>query len=128
YNSPWTSLHWQLFDRYLDQGGSYFGAHEANKALHVQYSYDNRQISVVNRDHDPVSGLSVKVDLFDVNGTSKYSAGKSGVTVGGDGAHATPLTLPAVRNLPATYLARLTLTDAAGREIDRNVYWLSTKA
>lgn len=128
YNSPWTSLHWQLFDRYLDQGGSYFGAHEANKALHVQYSYDNKQISVINRGHDAVSGLGVKVDLFDVNGTNKYSASKSAVTVGGDGAHATPLTLPSVRGLPATYLARLILTDAAGNEIDRNVYWLSTKA
>ncbi|MFI6071426.1 glycosyl hydrolase 2 galactose-binding domain-containing protein [Actinoplanes sp. NPDC051343] len=128
YNSPWTSLHWQLFDRYLDQGGSYFGAHEANKALHVQYSYDNKQISVVNRNHDPVSGLGVKVDLFDVEGVPKYSASKSGVTVGGDGAHATPLTLPAVRGLPSTYLARLILTDAAGHEIDRNVYWLSTRS
>jgi exo-1,4-beta-D-glucosaminidase len=128
YNSPWTSLHWQLFDRYLDQGGSYFGAHEANKALHVQYSYDNRQISVVNRDHDPVSGLDVKVDLFDVNGNNKYTTSKSGVTVAGDGAHATALTLDSVRGLPATYLARLILTDAAGKELDRNVYWLSTKA
>lgn len=128
YNSPWTSLHWQLFDRYLDQGGSYFGAHEANKPLHVQYSYDNKQISIVNRNHDAVTGLSVKVDLFDVKGNNKYSAGKSGITVGGDGAHATPLTLPSVRGLPATYLARLVLTDAAGNEIDRNVYWLSTKA
>jgi exo-1,4-beta-D-glucosaminidase len=128
YNSPWTSLHWQLFDRYLDQGGSYFGAHEANKALHVQYSYDNKQIAVVNRNHDPVSGLSVKVDLFDVQGNNKYTASRSGVTVGGDGAHATPLTLPSVRGLPATYLARLILTDAAGTELDRNVYWLSTKA
>lgn len=127
YNSPWTSLHWQLFDRYLDQGGSYFGAHEANKALHIQYSYDNRQITVVNRDHEPVSGLGVRVDLFDVNGVPKYHAAKPGVTVGGDGAHATPLTLPSVRGLPATYLARLILTDAAGREVDRNVYWLSTK-
>ena len=128
YNSPWTSLHWQLFDRYLDQGGSYFGAHEANKALHVQYSYDNKQIAVVNRNHDAVSGLSVKVDLFDVQGNNKYTASRSGVTVGGDGAHATPLTLPSVRGLPATYLARLILTDAAGTELDRNVYWLSTKA
>jgi exo-1,4-beta-D-glucosaminidase len=129
YNSPWTSLHWQLFDRYLDQGGSYFGAHEANKALHVQYSYDNRAIAVVNRNHDGVSGLGVKVDLFDVSGTNKYSATASAVSVGGDGAHATALTLPAsVRGLPSTYLARLILTDATGKEIDRNVYWLSTKS
>jgi exo-1,4-beta-D-glucosaminidase len=128
YNSPWTSLHWQLFDRYLDQGGSYYGAKEANKALHVQYSYDNRGVSVVNRNHAAVSGLGVKVDLFDVNGVSKYSASASAVSVAGDGAHTTPLTVPAISGLPGTYLERLILTDASGREIDRNVYWLSTKA
>ena len=128
YNSPWTSLHWQLFDRYLDQGGSYFGAHEANKALHIQYSYDNRGVSVVNRNHAAVAGLGVKVDLYDVNGVNKYSASASAVSVAGDGAHTTPLTVPAVSGLPTTYLARLILTDATGKEIDRNVYWLSTKS
>jgi exo-1,4-beta-D-glucosaminidase len=128
YNSPWTSLHWQLFDRYLDQGGQYYGAKEANKALHVQYSYDNKGVSVVNRNHDPVTGLGVKVDLFDVNGVSKYSATASSVSVAGDGAHTTPLTIPAVSGLPTTYLARLILTDSSGQEIDRNVYWLSTKS
>jgi exo-1,4-beta-D-glucosaminidase len=127
YNSPWTSLHWQLFDRYLDQGGSYFGAREANKALHVQYSYDNRSVVVINRNHAPAGGLGVKVDLFNVDGTNKFSQSAT-VSVNGDGAKSTALTVPAVSGLSSTYLARLILTDSSGREIDRNVYWLSTKA
>ena len=127
YNSPWTSLHWQLFDRYLDQGGSYFGAHEANKALHVQYSYDNRSVVVVNRNHAAATGLGVQVALFNVDGTSRFSQSAT-VSVNGDGAKATALTVPAVSGLSSTYLARLILTDSSGREIDRNVYWLSTKA
>jgi exo-1,4-beta-D-glucosaminidase len=48
--------------------------------------------------------------------------------VNGDGAHTTALTLPAsVRGLARTYLLRLDLTDAAGKEVSRNVYWLSTR-
>ena len=39
-NSGWTSLHWQLFDTYLDQNGAYYGAKKANEPLHIQYSYD----------------------------------------------------------------------------------------
>ena len=66
--------------------------------------------------------------MLDVNGVSKYSASASAVSVAGDGAHTTPLTVPAVSGLPATYLERLILTDASGKEVDRNVYWLSTKA
>ncbi|GAA2461287.1 hypothetical protein GCM10010388_61160 [Streptomyces mauvecolor] len=56
FNSGWTSLHWQLVDRYLDQGGAYFGAKKANEPLHIQYGYDNHAVSVVNSRPDAASG------------------------------------------------------------------------
>jgi exo-1,4-beta-D-glucosaminidase len=93
----------------------------------VQYSYDNRSVVVINRNHAPVSGLGVKVDLFNVDGTAKFSQTAT-VSVNGDGAKSAALTVPAVSGLSTTYLARLILTDGSGKEIDRNVYWLSTKA
>ncbi|MCW7942787.1 exo-beta-D-glucosaminidase [Streptomyces hygroscopicus] len=129
FNSGWTSLHWQLMDRCLDQGGAYFGAKKANEPLHVQYSYDNRSVVVVNNRHAPVSGLTARVTLFSTDGTRKYGRTVTGVGVAGDGAHTTVGTLPSsASGLTTTYLARLVLTDPAGREISRNVYWLSTKA
>ncbi len=45
----------------------------------------------------------------------------------GDGGKAVALTVPSVSGLSTTYLARLILTDGSGKEVDRNVYWLSTK-
>ncbi|MFE0516447.1 exo-beta-D-glucosaminidase, partial [Streptomyces sp. NPDC058964] len=129
FNSGWTSLHWQLMDRYLDQGGAYFGAKKANEPLHIQYSYDNRSVVVVNNRHASAAGLTARATLFNPDGTQKYDKAVARVTVGGDGAHATPLTLPAsVSGLSTTYLVRLTLTDATGKEVSRNVYWLSTEA
>ncbi|WP_328476158.1 exo-beta-D-glucosaminidase [Streptomyces sp. NBC_00377] len=128
FNSGWTSLHWQLMDRYLDQGGAYFGAKKANEPLHVQYSYDNRSVVVVNNRHASASGLTARTTLFNTDGTQKYDKTVTGVTVGGDGARSTALTLPSsVSGLSTTYLARLVLSDSAGREVSRNVYWLSTK-
>ncbi|WP_432186913.1 glycosyl hydrolase 2 galactose-binding domain-containing protein [Streptomyces sp. Tue6028] len=127
-NSGWTSLHWQLMDRYLDQGGAYFGAKKANEPLHVQYSYDDRSVVVVNNRHEPASGLTARVTLFDTDGTQKYDRTATGVDVAGDGAHSTALTVPSsVSGLSTTYLARLVLTDSRGKEVSRNVYWLSTK-
>ncbi|MFJ9562393.1 glycosyl hydrolase 2 galactose-binding domain-containing protein [Streptomyces fuscichromogenes] len=129
FNSGWTSLHWQLMDRYLDQGGAYFGAKKANEPLHVQYSYDDRSVAVVNNRHTAVSGLTARATLFNPDGTQKYDRTVTGVSVQGDGAHSTALTLPAsVTGLSSTYLARLVLTDADGKEVSRNVYWLSTRA
>ncbi|MER6422990.1 exo-beta-D-glucosaminidase [Streptomyces sp. NPDC001137] len=128
FNSGWTSLHWQLMDRYLDQGGAYFGAKKANEPLHVQYSYDDRSVVVVDNRHSAASGLTVRATLFDPDGTQKYDRTVTGVKVGGDGAHSTALTLPAsVPGLATTYLVRLTLSDSSGREISRNVYWLSSR-
>ncbi|MGW4564247.1 glycoside hydrolase family 2 protein [Streptomyces sp. NPDC004561] len=126
FNSGWTSLHWQLTDRYLDQGGSYFGAKKANEPLHIQYSYDDHSVVVVNNRPDAEHGLTARATLFDPDGTRRYETSVTGVSVSGDGAHATPLTLPSsVRGLSPTYLLRLVLTDPAGREVSRNVYWLS---
>ncbi|MER5727353.1 exo-beta-D-glucosaminidase [Streptomyces sp. NPDC002138] len=128
FNSGWTSLHWQLVDRYLDQGGAYFGAKKANEPLHIQYGYDDRAVSVVNSRTVAASGLTARVTLFTPDGTPKYDRTVTGVKVAGGGAGATVLTLPAsVPGLPATHLARLLLTDASGREVSRNVYWLSTR-
>ncbi|WP_412543994.1 carbohydrate-binding protein [Longispora sp. K20-0274] len=127
-NSGWTSLHWQLFDYYLDQGGSYYGAKKAGEPLHVQYSYDNRQVVVVNSQPGAASGLTVKVDLFNPDGTNRFSQTATGLSVAGGGGKASALTVPAsVTGLSTTYLARLLLTDASGHEVSRNVYWLSTK-
>ncbi|MGW3146271.1 MULTISPECIES: glycoside hydrolase family 2 protein [Streptomyces] len=129
FNSGWTSLHWQLMDRYLDQGGAYFGAKKANEPLHIQYSYDNRSVVVVDNRHAPAAGLTARATLFNPDGTQKYDKTVTGVTVKGDGAHADALTLPAsVSGLSTTYLVRLTLTDSSGKEVSRNVYWLSAKA
>ncbi|MER6529725.1 sugar-binding domain-containing protein [Streptomyces sp. NPDC001508] len=128
FNSGWTSLHWQLTDRCLDQGGAYFGAKKANEPLHVQYSYDDRSVVVVNNRRSTAGPLTARATLFTTDGTPRYDRTVSGVRVPGGGAHSSVLTLPAsVNRLTPTYLARLILSDATGREVSRNVYWLSTR-
>jgi exo-1,4-beta-D-glucosaminidase len=112
----------------MDQGGSYFGAREANKPLHVQYSYDNKQVVVINKTNNAANSLGVKVDVFNIDRTSKFSQTATvGSVTGGDN-KTVALTVPAISGLSSTHLARLILTDSSGREIDRNVYRLSTKA
>ncbi|HEU4426445.1 MAG TPA: CBM35 domain-containing protein [Pilimelia sp.] len=128
-NSGWTSLHWQLFDYYLDQGGSYWGAKKANEPLHVQYSYDSRSVVVVNSRPAAASNLAVRVNLYNPDGSERFAQTVANLNVGGGGAKTTALTIPAtVSGLATTYLAKLVLMDSTGREISRNVYWLSTRA
>ncbi|WP_027927695.1 glycoside hydrolase family 2 protein [Amycolatopsis benzoatilytica] len=126
-NSGWTSLHWQLFDAYMDQNGSYFGAQKANEPLHIQYSYDTKSAEVVNSTGKKASGLTATAELYNTDGTKKFSKTAKDLSVNGGGAHAKALDIGSVSGLSSTYLAKLVLTDSSGKEVSRNVYWLSTK-
>ena len=53
-NNAWPSLIWHLYDYYLQPAGGYFGAKKACEPLHVQYSYDNRGVDVVNSRYEDV--------------------------------------------------------------------------
>ena len=63
-NNAWPSLIWHLYDYYLQPAGGYFGAKKACEPLHVQYSYDDRSVVVVNSTYVDVSGLSVTAKLL----------------------------------------------------------------
>jgi exo-1,4-beta-D-glucosaminidase len=124
-NNAWPSMIWHLYDYYLRPGGGYFGTKKANEPLHVQYSYDDRSIAVVNDLYEAVKGLTVAAEVLDFNLASKFKR-EMPVDIGPD-AVVRPFQIPELKELTATYFVRLTLRDSNGREISRNFYWLSVK-
>jgi len=60
-NNAWPSMIWHLYDYYLDAGGGYFGAKKACEPLHIQYSYDDRSIVVVNSTYTEAANLHASV-------------------------------------------------------------------
>ncbi len=125
-NNAWPSMIWHLYDYYLRPGGGYFGTKAACEPLHVQYSYDDRSIVVVNDTLEARPGLTVSARIVDLNLVEKF-AREARVDAGPD-AVVRVLTLPAPEpDWSKTYFVRLALKDAKGREVSRNVYWLSTE-
>ena len=123
-NNAWPSLHWNLFDWYLEPNGSTFGAKTANEPLHVQYSYDDRSVAVVNQTSEAASGLTAEARVFDLGGDERWHR-SAAVEVAADGvAHLFHVPQPA--NITSTYFVELILSDASGDVVSRNVYWLST--
>ncbi|HWD00181.1 MAG TPA: glycoside hydrolase family 2 protein [Candidatus Sulfopaludibacter sp.] len=123
-NNAWPGLIWHLYDWYLRPGGSYFGAKRANEPLHVQYSYDDRSIVVVNSFYRPFAGLRVSAKVFNSDMQEKFS--KSAAVDVGEDASKRIFELPEIAGLSSTYFVNLTLQDAAGKIVSRNFYWLST--
>jgi exo-1,4-beta-D-glucosaminidase len=125
-NNAWPSLHWHLYDWYMNPAGAYFGAKKANEPLHIQYSYDTRGIVLVNHTLTDAHGLRVRVRVRNLDGSVRYDKSFAGLDLSGN--HTLGVAkLPAVSGLSRTYFVELELASSDGRAISRNVYWLSTQ-
>ncbi len=124
-NNAWPSMIWHLYDWYLRPGGSYFGVKRACEPLHVQYSYDDRSIVVVNSYYKNFSGLRVAAKVYNLDMTEKFS---HEVTLdAAPDSSVRAFVLPDLDGLSPTYFVSLRL-ESSGDLISRNFYWLSTKA
>lgn len=125
YDASWpAALTWQYVDWYGIAGGAYYGAKKANEALHVQYSYDDRSIWVVNSYYRDFKGLGVSAKIYNLDMSEKYSR-EASVDVGPDGkTRAFAIDWP--KDLSKTHFLRLKLLDGSGQQLSDNLYWLST--
>ncbi|HET6552665.1 MAG TPA: glycoside hydrolase family 2 TIM barrel-domain containing protein, partial [Dyella sp.] len=126
-NNAWPSLHWHLYDYYMNPAGAYFGAKKANEAVHIQYSYDSRAIVLVNHTLDDAHGLQANIRVRNLDGSVRYEKHVPDIDVTGNRTRQLE-TLPAIAGLSATYFVELDLSASDGAPLSRNVYWLSTKA
>src|SRR5215469_13908896 len=122
-NNAWPSMIWHLYDWYLRPAGSYFGVKKACEPLHVQYSYDDRSVVVVNSYYQPFDA-KVTAKVYNLDMTEKFSK-DAPVSVGPDSSTRV-FTLPSISGLSATYFVSLTL-ESGGQIASRNFYWLSTR-
>ena len=123
-NNAWPSMIWHMYDWYLRPGGSYFAVKQACEPLHVQYSYDDRSIVIVNSYYQPFPHLKVAAKIYNLDMNEKFSKDVE-VSVGPDSSTRV-FTLPHIEGLSTTYFVRLSL-ESAGQIRSRNFYWLSTR-
>ena len=124
-NNAWPSLIWHLYDYYLVPSGGYFGTKKANEPLHIQYSYDDDSVAVVNAYDHGYTGLKVKASIYDINAKEKASEELTLDIPADSSTRAFPL--PAVKGISPTYFLKLELQDTSGQRLSDNFYWLSTK-
>lgn len=125
-NNAWPSIIWNLYDYYLVPGGAYFGSKKACEPLHVQYSYDDDSVAVVNGYDHAFAGARVNATILDIN-TETKSRQNVTLDIPADSS-VRALQLSKVNDISATYFVKLELRDASGKLVSDNFYWLSTKA
>jgi len=122
-NNAWPSIIWHLYDWYLRPGGGYFGTKAACEPVHVQYSYDDRSIALVNDTQQPTAGLKVTATVLDFALKERF-AKSADVDLPADGV-VRPFAVPELAGLTPTYFLSLTVTKGSDI-VSRNFYWLST--
>jgi exo-1,4-beta-D-glucosaminidase len=125
-NNAWPSLIWHLYDYYLVPAGGYFGTKKACEQVHVQYSYDDNSVAVINGTYESIRGAKVSAKIYNIDAKEKASR-EATMDLAGDNS-TKAFVLPAPDGLTATYFLKLELRDAAGKLVSENFYWLSTKA
>jgi len=125
-NNAWPSLHWHLYDYFLNPAGAYFGAKIANEPVHIQYSYDTRAVILVNHTLNNEHGLQAVIRVRNLDGAVSYERRLKDIDLAGNGTRQLE-TLPAPANMSRVYFIELELDSANGKPISRNVYWLSTQ-
>lgn len=124
-NNAWPSMIWHLYDYYLQPGGGYFGAKKALQKLDPIYGYDDNSIWLVSSQYADAKNLKLVARVFNVDATEKFN--KEIIIDATADSTAKALTLPAIDGLSSAYFLDLRVTDANGKVVGSNFYWLSTK-
>jgi exo-1,4-beta-D-glucosaminidase len=125
YNSSWPSLYWQLYDYYFAPNGSFYAAKKACEPLHIQYSYDDSTIYVVNSLYKDFNDLKATAHLYDFSMQEKYSNEVTVSVSPDESKKVMDITWP--DDSLNIYFLNLRLEDASGKLVSSNFYWLSAK-
>jgi exo-1,4-beta-D-glucosaminidase len=124
-NNAWPGLIWHLYDYSLRPAGGYFGTKKALEPVHVQFSYDDRSIAIVNSTQQPQPGLRVVAKTYDLSMKELFTR-EASADLPADGV-VKSFAIPEPASSGATYFLRLELRSASGELLSRNFYWLSTR-
>jgi exo-1,4-beta-D-glucosaminidase len=125
-DNAWPSLIWHLYDYYLVPAGGYFGTKKACEPVHVQYSYDDNSVAVINGTYEALKGAKVNARIYSIDAKEK-AARETAMDLPADSS-TKAFDLPKPGGLAPTYFVKLELRDATGKLVSENFYWLSTKA
>lgn len=123
-NNAWPSMIWHLFDYYLDADGGYFGTKKACEPLHIQYSYDDHSIVVVNSTYSAAPKLTASVHVYDIHLKPLFSGDKKIDAAADSSARVINIPDSVFQGGSKIFFMDLNLENSAGTIVSRNFYWV----
>jgi len=72
-NAGWPALCFHLYDYFLRPNGAFYRIQKGFEPLHIQYSYDDSTVFVVNDLYRNFENLKARAEVFNLDITRKYS-------------------------------------------------------
>ncbi len=115
----WPSFVWQTYDYYLEPTSAYFGCKKASEPLHIQWNRLTDTIEVVNLSGGNAKGLSAKVEVLNMDGTTMFTKLVSADSAEDSTSELFKMEYPT--GLTPVHFLRLSLSQA-GNLISTNIY------
>ena len=126
-NNAWPSMIWHLYDYYLEAGAGYFATKKACEPLHIQYSYDDRGVVVVNSTYTLTPArLHASVQVHSLDWRPLFSAEHDLDSAPDSSQQIALIPERLYTGSDRLLLIDLKLTDSAGKLVSHNDYWVPT--
>lgn len=126
-NNAWPEMIWHLYDYFLNPGAAYFATKKACEPIHIQYSYDDNSIWIINSLYDKKFNMNALAEIYDIHGRKIFSFSKEIKEITEDSSTSL-FFIPKLTSLSQTYFLKLSLFNQTTKKIlSSNFYWLSTK-
>jgi hypothetical protein len=123
----WPSTMWQILSSDYDTQSSFYGTRKACEPLHVQLNLATYQVDVINTTTSPQSALTVSAKVYSLDNALLFQAAEKKDVAADNPMSSMKLDL-APYLVKGMVLVELKLTDAAGKLLSQNLYWLGAKS
>lgn len=99
--SAYPSFVWQTYDYYYDLNGAYWGVRKACEPVHIQWSYADNTVKVVNTSNRAYEGVNATATVYNMDGreVKRYAQQVSASSLPNTARRLMTLTLPEDHNL-----------------------------
>jgi len=123
-NNAFPEMIWHLYDYYFNPSSAYFATKRACEPLHIQYSYDDDSIWIVNSLYTEQTNMQATAEIYNLQGVLLWERTVPVNRIEADAA-LNLFTLPSIDPITQSYFVRLHL-ERSSVTVSRNFYWLTT--
>ncbi len=124
-NAALPSVVWQIYDWYLEPNAGYYAMQNACEPLHIQFNQDDSTVAVINRMHHATGILTAKAEIYDIDSKLVNTFKVSHIGLTETGVQEVIKLKDVLAMAKGLSFVVLNLTDAVGKTVSHNVYWLS---